>query len=184
MFSRSMKIVLETPRLVLRDFVPGDADALARVISDPVTMRYYPSPFDRTGVEEWIMRNRRRYAADGHGLWAMDLKATGEMIGDCGITLQEVDGEDLPEVGYHLRRDLWGKGLATEAARACRDYGFTQMKADFLISLIRPENVPSSRVAERNGMTIWKETFRVGLRHSVYRILRDEWVRIVEQWRS
>jgi [ribosomal protein S5]-alanine N-acetyltransferase len=171
------KIVVETPRLILREFVPGDAEALARVLSDPETMRYYPAPFDRSGVEEWILRNRRRYETDNHGLWAIDLKSTGEMIGDCGITLQEVDGEALPEVGYHLRRDLWGQGLATEAARACRDYGFTQMKADFLVSLIRPENVPSCRVAERNGMKIWRETVRQALRHYVYRILRDEWMR-------
>jgi RimJ/RimL family protein N-acetyltransferase len=175
-----MHTVLETSRLILREFVPGDADALARVISDPETMRYYPAPFDRPGVEEWIIRNRRRYAADGHGLWAMNLKSTGEMIGDCGITLQDVDGEALPEIGYHLRRDLWGQGLATEAAKACRDYGFAQLKADFLISLIRPENVPSCRVAERNGMTIWKETVRSGLQHHVYRILRDEWT---SQWK-
>jgi ribosomal-protein-alanine N-acetyltransferase len=171
-----MKIVLETPRLILREFVHEDADALARVISDPETMRYYPAPFDCAGVEQWIIRNRRRYAAGGHGLWAMDLKLTGEMIGDCGITLQELDGKALPEIGYHLRRDLWGRGLATEAAKACRDYGFGKLRADLLISLIRPENVPSCRVAERNGMTLWMETVRQDLRHYVYRILREEWI--------
>jgi ribosomal-protein-alanine N-acetyltransferase len=78
----------------------------------------------------------RRHEANGHGLWAMDLKSSGEMIGDCGITLQDVDGQPLPEIGYHLRRDMWGQGLASEAARACRDYGFIQPKADLLISLI------------------------------------------------
>ncbi len=102
-----MQIVLETSRLMLREFAPEDADALAQVISDPETMRYYPEPFDLPGVEDWIIRNRRRYETDGHGLWAMDLKSTGQMIGDCGITLQEVDGQALPEIGYHQRRDLW-----------------------------------------------------------------------------
>jgi RimJ/RimL family protein N-acetyltransferase len=164
-----MKIVLETPRLILREFTPEDADALALVISDPETMRYYPEPFNRAGVGEWIARNLRRYEADGHGLWAMDLKSSGAMVGDCGITLQDVDGKPLPEIGYHLHRDMWGQGLATEAARACLDYGFTQLKADLLISLIRPENVPSCKVAERNGMKIWKETTRQGLLHYVYR---------------
>ena len=133
-----MKIVIETPRLILREFLTHDAEALACVISDPETMRFYPAPFDRQGVEGWIARNIRRYEKDGHGLWAIDLKSTGEMIGDCGITLQEVDGEPLPEIGYHLRRDMWGQGFATEAARACRDYGFDSLKAEFLISLIRP----------------------------------------------
>jgi RimJ/RimL family protein N-acetyltransferase len=167
--------VLETSRLILREFVPGDADALARAISDPETMRFYPSPFERAEVEEWIARNIRRYRANGYGLWAVDLKATGEMIGDCGITLQEVDGEHLPEIGYHQRRDMWGQGLATEAALACRDYAFRALEADLLISLIRPENAASCRVAERNGMTVGKETVRVGLRHSVYRISREMW---------
>jgi [ribosomal protein S5]-alanine N-acetyltransferase len=170
-----MKIVLETPRLTLREFKAADAEALARVLSDPETMRYYPMSFDRSGVTAWIHRNQRRYAADGHGLWAMDLKSSGEMIGDCGITRQEVDGEWLPEIGYHLRRDLWGQGLATEAARACRDYGFTQLAADSLVSLVRLENVPSRRVAERNGMKVWKETNHSGLRHLVYRVTRKEW---------
>jgi len=175
-----MHKVLKTSRLILREFVPGDADALARVISDPETMRFYPSPFDRAEVEEWIARNIRRYRANGYGLWAVDLKATGEMIGDCGITLQEVDGEHLPEIGYHLRRDLWGQGLATEAALACRDYGFRVLEADLLISLIRPENVASGRVAERNGMKVWKDTVRVGLRHCVDRISRAEWASLVD----
>ena len=169
-----MKVVIETPRLILREFLPHDADALARVLSDAETMRFYPAPFDRAGVEDWIVRNIRRYARDGFGLWALDLKATGEMIGDCGITLQEVDGEALPEIGYHLRRDIWGRGFATEAARACRDYGFNSLKIEFLISLIRPENLPSRRVAERNGMKIWKQTTRVGLLHDVYRVRKEE----------
>jgi [ribosomal protein S5]-alanine N-acetyltransferase len=167
-------IVLETLRLILREFTPEDAGALARVISDPETMRFYAAPYDRRGVEEWIARNLRRYEQDAHGLWATDLKATREMIGDCGITRQNVDGKLLPEIGYHLRRDMWGQGYATEAARACRDYGFAQLNFEFLISLVRPENMASRRVAERNGMTVWKETTRAGLKHLVYAVWRDQ----------
>jgi ribosomal-protein-alanine N-acetyltransferase len=164
----SVAAILETARLALREFVPEDADALALVISDPETMRYYPAPCDRASVEQWIERNRHRYAQDGVGLWAMVLKASEEMIGDCGIIRQEIEGESLYEIGYHLRRDLWGQGLATEAATACRDWGFAHLGVNRLISLIRPENVPSQRVAERNGMTIWKEIEWRGLRHCVY----------------
>jgi RimJ/RimL family protein N-acetyltransferase len=158
---------------VLREFVAEDADAMALVLSDPETMRYYPAPYDRAGVEQWIMRNQRRYADDGAGLWAMALKASGEVIGDCGITRQPVEGEDLYEIGYHLRRDYWGQGLATEAAVACREWGFAHLKTDLLISLIRPENVASCRVAVRNGMTIWKEVEWRGLRHYVYLVERS-----------
>jgi [ribosomal protein S5]-alanine N-acetyltransferase len=160
--------ILETPRLTLREFTPQDADALALVLSDPETMRHYPAPYERAGVEQWIARNRERYKNDGVGLWAMLLKSTGELIGDCGITRQEVEGEQLYEIGYHLRRDLWGQGLATEAATACREWAFAHLKIDRVISLIRPENMPSRRVAERNGMTIWKEIDWRGLRHYVY----------------
>jgi RimJ/RimL family protein N-acetyltransferase len=101
----------------------------------------------------------------------MVLKTTGEMIGDCGIIRQHVDNEYLYEIGYHLRRDHWGEGLATEAAVACREWAFANLAVDRLISLIRPENVPSQRVAERNGMTIWKEVDWRGLRHYVYSVV-------------
>lgn len=168
----SGKIILETPRLYLREFVPEDAGALALVISDAETMRHYPSAYDRAGVEEWIARNRRRYAQNGHGLWAMLLKSTGELIGDCGATVQLADGVEELEIGYHLRRDQWGHGYATEAARACRDWAFANRSVDRIISLIRSENIPSRRVAERNGMALWKEVVYRDLPHCVYRIDR------------
>ena len=167
--------ILETHRLILREFQANDADALARVLSDPETMRFYPEPFDRAGVEKWIARNQRRYAQNGHGLWAMVLKGSGELIGDCGLTVQNVDGVDEIEIGYHVRRDLWSQGLATEAARACRDFGFSRLPVEHIISLIRPENAPSRRVAEKNGMTVWKEVIWANLRHLVYAIQRENW---------
>jgi RimJ/RimL family protein N-acetyltransferase len=165
-------MILETPRLILRELVPEDADAMERILSDPETMRYYPAPFHRAGVEGWIDRNRRRYAVDGHGLWAVVLKSTGEVIGNCGLIKQEVDGASELEVGYHLRRDYWGKGYATEAAQACRDYGFAHYPVARIISLIRPDNWPSRKVAERNGMTLWKEVVWRERPHCVYAVER------------
>jgi ribosomal-protein-alanine N-acetyltransferase len=164
--------ILETERLLLREFVPDDIDALAAVISDPETMRFYPEPRDRAGVESWIERNRRRYRDDGHGLWAMVLKSSGEVVGDCGLARQTVDDVDEIEIGYHVRRDLWGRGLAPEAAAACRDYGFERLGAKQLISLIRPENLPSRRVAEKVGLSLWKEVMWRDLPHCVYVIHR------------
>ena len=196
--------ILQTPRLVLREFAPQDADALVLVLSDPETMRYYPAPYDPAGVEQWIERNRRRYQDDGVGLWAMLLKPTPlksnsgdaknpdltaggsaastragapaphELIGDCGITCQQVEGECFYEIGYHLRRDFWGQVLATEAACACRDWAFTHLKTERLISLIRPENLRSRRVAERTEMIFWKEVNWRGLPHCVYCIERAQ----------
>jgi [ribosomal protein S5]-alanine N-acetyltransferase len=166
--------ILQTSRLLLREFTLEDADALALVLSNPETMHYYPAPYDRAGVEQWIERNRQRYRDDGVGLWAVELKKTQELIGDCGITRQQVEGERLYEIGYHLRHDFWGQGLATEAAVACRDWAFTHLKTGRLISLIRPENLPSRRVAERVGLAVWKEVNWRGLPHCVYSIERAQ----------
>ena len=165
---QGVKIVLETPRLLLREFTPADANALETVLGDPVTMQYYPAAFDRKGIEEWIGKNIGRYQRDGHGLWALMLKDSGELIGDCGCTLQEVEGMNHIEVGYHVRRDLWGRGYATEAARACMEYAFAQLGAARVISMIRPENLQSRRVAEKNGMTCEKVIFWRGYDHCIY----------------
>jgi RimJ/RimL family protein N-acetyltransferase len=164
--------ILETERLRLREFVPEDVDALSAVLSDPETMRYYPASLDRTGVAEWIERNRRRYADAGHGLWAMVLKSSGEVVGDCGLTQQTVDGVGEIEIGYHVRRDLWGQGYAPEAARACRDYGFARLGAERLISLVPLGNLPSRRVAEKVGMSLWKEVMWREMAHWVFMIRR------------
>jgi RimJ/RimL family protein N-acetyltransferase len=168
-----VQTVLETPRLILRELVHEDAAPLAGILSDPETMQFYPAPYDRQGVVDWIERNRRRYAEYGVSLWALVLKTSRELIGDCGIIPQHVDGELLYEIGYHLRRDFWHQGLATEAAIACRSWGFAHLPVHRMISLIRPQNVPSRRVAERNGMTIWKEVEWRGLPHCVYSITRE-----------
>jgi ribosomal-protein-alanine N-acetyltransferase len=170
--------ILETDRLTLREFVPEDVEAMARVLSDPQTMRYYPAPFDRAAVTEWIDRNRGRYAEDGYGLWAMILKSSGELIGDCGLTRQTVGDADEIEIGYHVRRDLWNRGYASEAAQACKSYGFEKLNARRLISLIRPANLASCRVAEKNGMKIWKEVLRADFRHYVYAIGRNEFSKL------
>ena len=164
--------ILETERLLLRELLLRDVDALAAVLSDPETMRYYPAALDRAGVTAWIERNRRRYRDDGHGLWAMVLKSSGEVIGDCGLARQVVDEVDEIEIGYHVRRDLWGQGFAPEAAAGCRDYGFEKLRVGRLISLIRPENLPSQRVAEKVGLSLWKEVLWKDLPHYVYVIRR------------
>jgi ribosomal-protein-alanine N-acetyltransferase len=170
----SAKSIIETSRLLLREFVWTDSEALAAILSDPETMRYYPAPFTGSGVEEWIDRNRKRYAIDRHGLWAMILKSSGELIGDCGLIRQKIDDIEEVEIGYHVRRDLWRQGFASEAAEGCRDYGFARLSVDRLISLIRPENLPSRRVAEKNGMKLWKEVLWHDLPHCVYIIRRSE----------
>lgn len=177
----SAVVMIETERLLLRLFTPEDTEALAAVLSDPIAMRWYPRAFSHPEVEQWIARNRERYRDDGYGLWAIVLKQTGATIGDCGLVRQDVDREELIEVGYHVRRDHWGRGYATEAARACMHYAFATLRTERVISLIRPENQPSWRVAEKNGMKVWKQTRRSGYLHLVYSIRREEWLSLNDQ---
>ena len=141
--SAASELVLETKRLRLRRFRAGDVDSIFAIIGDDLAMQYYPRTFNRRDAGEWIERNQRRYAEHGYGLFAVTLKDSGDMIGDCGIVKQHVEGEPALEVGYHFRRDQWGHGYATEAAHACLGLAFHAFGADKVISLIRPENRPS-----------------------------------------
>jgi ribosomal-protein-alanine N-acetyltransferase len=161
-------VILQTERLVLRKFDMQDTAALEPVLGDPLAMEYYPAPLDRKGIESWIRRNMERYERHGHGLWAMLLKDSSELIGDCGCIVQEVEGMNQIEVGYHVRRDLWGHGYATEAARACMGYAFERLGAPRVISMIRPPNMRSRRVAEKNGMSCEKIIFWRGYDHCIY----------------
>ncbi len=169
-------MILETDRLVLRELTMEDLDALQAWQSDARTMRFYPALMTREDTQDWIERTLGSYARNGFGLWAAVLKESGEVIGNIGITLQLVDGEPTPEIGYQLHKDHWGKGLATEAALGCKDYGFIQLDFPRLISWMAPDNWPSRRVAERVGMTFWKEATspKTGMKHVVYVIDRGD----------
>ena len=168
-------VVLETERLFLRKFTLQDVEALIPVLGDPVAMEFYPAALDRQGIEDWIGRNLQRYQRDGHGQWAMVLRDSVELIGDCGCTMQEVEGKNEIEVGYHTRRDLWGNGYATEAARACTGFAFAELGANRVISMIRPENQRSRRVAEKNGMSCQKIGFWRGYDHCIYATDVETW---------
>jgi ribosomal-protein-alanine N-acetyltransferase len=170
--------VLETARLRLRRFRDSDVDAIFAIIGDDVAMQYYPKTFKRSDAVQWIERNSRRYREHGHGLFAVTLKDDVDLIGDCGVIKQEIEGETLLEVGYHFRRDQWGHGYATEAARACMGLAFHTFGAGKVISLIRPENVPSRRVAERNGMVLERQIIHSGLPHLVYAMRREEFGKV------
>ena len=174
-------MILETDRLLLREMMLSDLDALLLVLGDAESMRYYPKPFDREMVQKWIDRQRRNYAQHGFGLWAMVLKATGEVIGDCGLVWQEIEGHQELEIGYHVRRDQQMQGYATEAAYACQDYAFNVLgrvgvarRRHRVISLIRPENIPSQRVAQKNGLKVVKEILWRDIPHYIYAVQRSE----------
>ncbi len=145
-------MILETERLFLREMNRDDYDALYAVLADPVNMQHYPCTFDGERVRDWIERNRERYEKDGFGLWAVCLRDTGEVIGDCGLTLQNMDGECFPEIGYHIRRDCQRKGYAKEAAEAVRDWAFQNTDFPALYSYCKYTNTASIRTALSIGM--------------------------------
>ncbi len=173
--SHAPVVIIETPRLILRHFVDDDVDAVFAVIGDPETMKFYPQKFTRDDAQRWVSRSRQRYRTDGFGLFAVVLKSNGEVIGNCGVVTQDIEGEPLLEVGYHFRRDYWGHGYATEAARACMDYAFRQIGAAKVISLILAENLPSRRVAKRNGMTVERQVIFHDLPHLMYAMIRENY---------
>jgi RimJ/RimL family protein N-acetyltransferase len=153
--------VFETDRLRLREMTMEDANLLLQIFADPVAMQHYPSTKDLEQTLDWIRWTQRNYERFGVGLWIVERREDGEFLGQCGIVPQEVEGHPEFEIGYLFVRQHWGHGYATEAAAACRDYGFHKRGYSRLISLIAPQNLPSRRVAERIGMhlerhVIWK----------------------------
>lgn len=150
-------MILETERLLLREMEPKDYDALYAVLADSDIMQHYPYIFDEARVRNWIARNRERYQKDGFGLWAVVLKESGEMIGDCGITLQNIHGQMLPEIGYHIRKEQQRKGYASEAAAACIRYAFDKFEFPAVYSYMKYTNIPSQKTAMKNGMVFLEE---------------------------
>jgi RimJ/RimL family protein N-acetyltransferase len=163
---------------------PEDAPALHTVLGDEETMRFYPRPLTPAEVDQWIARQISRYPT-GTGLLGLvlndpALKENGQLIGDCGPVWQDVEGVRELEIGYHVHRDHQRQGYATEAARAVLDYAFTTLACDHeinhvisqIISMIRPENIPSRRVAEKNGLTLARTLHWHGYDHCVYAIAR------------
>ena len=163
-----MRTILETPRLLLREMSPGDLDFISEMLEDPLVMRFYPKIYSREEAAAWIERQLDRYARHGSGLWLALERATGEPVGQIGLLRQMVDGVEEPEVGYLLHRRHWSRGLATEAAASVRDWAFHTRGEPYVVSLIRPENLPSQAVALRIGMKPEHETVFASLRHMVF----------------
>ncbi len=149
--------VFETTRLTARPMSPGDTDTVHALMSDPLVMRHYPRPWTRDECIRWVEHNQRLYEERGLGLWMLTLRADGSVAGDCGLTIQRIEDEDEIEIGYHLVPKLWGRGLASEAARATRDRAFAELGLARLVAIIAPTNEPSANVARAIGMRLERE---------------------------
>ena len=169
-----MQIPPNTSRLKFRPLAPNDAPALAAVFNDPYARQYYPDMNLETAAR-WIEKNKARYRDDGYGFWALELLETGELIGDCGLVVQTVDDAQEVEIGYHIHSKHRRQGLASEAAQACLDFGFSNTDAERLISLVDKTNIASETVALRIHRER-SETIRRDRPHWVYFTQREDYL--------
>ncbi|MEG2724373.1 MAG: GNAT family N-acetyltransferase [Kiritimatiellia bacterium] len=164
-------MILETERLYLREMKQSDFETLCNILQDEDTMYAYEGAFSDKEVQEWLDRQIGRYHQWNFGLWAVILKETDEMVGQCGLTIQPWKEDEVLEIGYLFERQYWHNGYATEAAIACKKYAFEILGADEVCSIIRDSNIASQNVAIRNGMVVestWTKHYR-GVKMPHYR---------------
>ena len=145
-----------------------DAKPLMRLFGDPTFMESFGrGPFDESEMSAWVERNLAHQQRHGYGLFTIVLRGSEQVIGDCGLEVMELEGEREVELGYDLRRDLWGNGYATEAAIAVTEHAFGHLGLQRLVSMVRVGNSRSARVAERVGI-VREASVSLGVRYERY----------------
>lgn len=178
---------IETDRLYLREWSDDDANTFAAINADPAVMEFFPAALDRAQSDAFLRRIRDNMARDGYGLYALETKADGRLIGFTGLARPAFDAPFMPaiEIGWRLARDTWGEGFASEAAKAAMDRAFGSLGLDALVSFTAEWNLPSRRVMERIGMTrdANGDFLHPGIppdhklaRHVLYRISHADWL--------
>ena len=172
----------ETQRLHFRLLTPDDYNGWLPLFHHPDAGRFLGMDHLKTAIEQcdlWFEKSLARYQNGTGGMNVLMDKQTGKMIGQCGLLIQEVQDEQIMEIGYSILPAQWGKGYASEAAKKCRDYAFEHRFTDRLHSIIHPENFGSMKVAENNGMQNHRfiADYR-GMPAHLYRITRDEWEKL------
>ncbi len=169
------KLICETSRLILRKIDRDDFGAFLEILGDPEVMKFsVRGPANSDGVQKFLDATEKRYERDGVAQWAVVEKESGAVIGECGISVQHIDGLKEYEIGYRFSRQKWGKEYATEAAIACRDYGFKKLGLKRIISIIEAKNQRSIRVAEKVGKRIEKNSTFYDIPVCVYSIENKE----------
>jgi RimJ/RimL family protein N-acetyltransferase len=162
---------LETQRLVLRDFQQKDVHQLAPILANPQVMEFSPTGIISTSqTQAKIDSFITSYKAFGFGKWAVILKESNQLIGYCGIAIEQIENVNEPEIGYRLDPEFWGKGLATEAALATIKYGFEQLKFPYILGIVERANTASIRVLGKLGMRYERGTIFHGVEMDIYRL--------------
>jgi RimJ/RimL family protein N-acetyltransferase len=170
------QMILETSRLFLRPFLNEDIGRLAELMANRDFMRFSLGPYTREQTQSVLQKFLSWNQARLPSQFGVIFRANNELIGYCGFLHWHLDGADEIEIGYRLHPDYWNRGLASEAAQAVRDHAFRDLNLPKVISLIHPDNVPSRRVAEKNGMKIERETVFRGFPTQVFAITREQWL--------
>ncbi|MBF2067382.1 MAG: M50 family metallopeptidase [Calothrix sp. C42_A2020_038] len=155
----NVRNVIETPRLILREFTMADVLELAPILGKPEVMRY--SATGAISTEETAKKIQgfiHSYKQYGYGRWAVIYRETDKLIGYCGIAVEEIEGKLENELGYRFDSNFWRQGLATEAASYCLNYAFDTLHLDYLLGIVEPENHTSIRVLQKIGMEFVKES--------------------------
>jgi RimJ/RimL family protein N-acetyltransferase len=177
---------LTTDRLLLRQWKESDREPFAALNADPAVMEHFPAPMTREASDGLVDRVRADLERRGFGLWALEVRDTGQFIGFTGLSVPSFEADFMPavEVGWRLTKDAWGNGYATEAALASLAYGFEVEGLDEIVSFTATTNLPSQRVMQRIGMTHDEagdfdhprlEPGHRLERHVLYRISRADW---------
>ena len=168
--------ILETQRLILRPFDEKDLDRMSELMANPDFMRFSLGPYNREQTATFIEKLIGWERAGMPSQFALITRAENAFIGYCGFYHHPTENIPDVEIGYRLHPGYWNRGLATEAARAVRDHAFRDLKLPRVISLVHPENIPSRRVAEKNGMSIEKEIIFKGFPTLLYAMRREDWL--------
>ena len=170
-------MIFQTKRLVLRELTPDDYSDLCLILQDIETMYAYEHAFSDREVHQWLQKQLKNYDTYGFGLWAVIRKDDKKLVGQCGITMQDWEGRQVPEIGYLFQKSVWKKGYAIEAARGCRQYAFETLGIQEIYSIIRDNNFSSMNVAIRNGMLVrgrfTKHYYGIDMPHLVFSVQKN-----------
>ena len=180
-------MIIETKRLYLRQLNKNDFNSIMEILGDGKTMYAYEHAFSKEEGMSWLNNQFIRYEKYGFGLWAVILKGTDKLIGQCGITMQNTGDREVHEVGYLFNRSYWHKGYATEAASACRNYAFDVLSVNEVCTIIRTNNLASINTAIRSGMLargqIVKHYYGMDMPHIIFSINRKEYNKLTHKGR-
>ena len=175
---------ITTPRLILRTFTEEDVEPMVRILGEKDVLRYFPKtdPPQRDRVQKMIVGLLKHWEEHGYGLWAVESRSTGDLMGRCG--LQILPETEEVEVDFILGRPFWGQGFATEAGRASLQYGFEQLRLERVIGIAHVENKASQRVLEKLGMDLVEQRQLWGIECYRYAVERSAYKKACESWGS